>query len=285
MRFRKMHGLGNDFILVDALGDADLARNAESAAPLLCSRTLGIGSDGVLFAIPSERADFEMVMVNPDGSRGMCGNGLRCFARFLRSTGRAPSDEIRLDTPNGVTLAKLLPSDDPSRGDVQVEMGRPGLRREQIPMVGAKGERVVDEPLSVDGTEFRVTCVSMGNPHCVIFVEDPEAVDLATLGPAIEHHPAFPERTNVHFVGVSNPGELVLRVWERGAGATQACGSGSCAVAVAGVLTGKTRRRAVVHNPGGDLEIDWRADDDMVLMTGPTEYVFDGEIDLDHLAG
>lgn len=279
-----MHGIGNDFVVVDALDDPTLAAIAESAAVRLCNRSLGIGSDGVLIAVPSARADFEMIMVNPDGSRGMCGNGLRCFARFLRANGRTAKDELTIDTPNGVTTARLLPSDRPLRGDVEVDMGAARLSAAEIPMLPptppASGDRVVDYPLQVDGATYVVTCVSMGNPHCVVFVDDPEAVDLARIGPLIENHEAFPERTNVHFCRVAAEDKLIMRPWERGAGATLACGTGACAAAVAGAISGRSGSETDVLMPGGSLHITWLANGH-VLMRGPAETAFIGEIELD----
>ncbi|MBD3174354.1 MAG: diaminopimelate epimerase [Armatimonadia bacterium] len=286
MTFHKLHGLGNDFVVVDALDDPEVARDAEEAAPGLCDRTFGIGSDGVLIAVPSDAADFEMIMVNPDGTRGMCGNGLRCFARFLRHTGRTTADAITIDTPGGVTTARLLASERPDAGEVEVDMGRPLLGRASIPMRVGPGQdpaaHVIDETLMVGDQAFPVTCVSMGNPHCVIFVEDPSAMDLAHLGPAIEHHEEFPERTNVHLVQVIADDELSLRVWERGAGLTLACGTGACAATVAGAVSGRSGRQAVVHMPGGDLRIHWKPEGN-VLMRGPAVTAFVGEIELDRL--
>ena len=285
VRFTKMHGLGNDFVVIDAVDDPALAALAESAAVRLCDRTRGIGSDGVLIALPSAKADFEMVMVNPDGTRGMCGNGLRCFARFLRANGRATADELTIDTPNGVTTARLLPSGHPLHGDVEVDMGVARLSAAEIPMdppaPPASGDRIVDYPLQVGGATYVITCVSMGNPHCVIFVDDPDVVDLAHVGPLIENHNAFPERTNVHFCRVVASDELVMRPWERGAGATLACGTGACAAAVAGAISGRSGREADVRMPGGSLRIRWLPEGN-VMMKGPAETAFVGEIELDH---
>lgn len=286
MRFHKMHGLGNDFVVVDAMDDPELARRVEESAPALCHRALGIGSDGVLIAVPAERADVQMIMVNPDGTRGMCGNGLRCFARFLTHIGRISSDLITIDTPGGVTTATLLPSEHPGSGEVEVDMGAPALGRAAIPMRVPPDRDpsapVIDEPLEVAGETYRVTCVSMGNPHCVIFVEDPDAMDLGRIGPLIEHHEEFPERTNVHLVQVVAEDELRLRVWERGAGLTLACGTGACAATVAGAISGRSGRRTTVHMPGGDLWIHWLPQGN-VRMRGPAVTAFVGEIDLDQL--
>ncbi len=280
MRFTKLHGLGNDFVVVDALTDAGLGAQVEAEAPRLCNRSTGVGSDGVLIAAPSSRADFEMIMVNPDGTRGMCGNGLRCFAHFLRLTGRTDADVITVDTPNGVTTARLFRTQDPLIGDVEVDMGPPRLTRAEIPMTGDPSAMVVDETLLVGDRALTITAVSMGNPHCVIFVDDPWAEDLETLGPAVERHEAFPNRTNVHVVRVVDAGRLALRVWERGAGVTQACGTGACAATVAGVLSGRSGSDVVVEMPGGNLSVRWPARDAHVLMRGPAEVAFTGEIDL-----
>lgn len=279
MRFSKMHGLGNDFVLVDAVDDPDLARRAEAAATALCDRRLGIGSDGLLIAVRGERAPFEMVMCNPDGSRATCGNGLRCFGRFLRLEGRTDSDELTVETLGRVTQITIFASDALGKGEVEVDMGAPRLLRREIPMLGDPDEQVVDEPLLVDGETFAVTCVSMGNPHCAIFVDDPYRVDLERWGPKIENHPSFPERTNVHFVHVAGPDEHIMRVWERGAGITQACGTGACAITVAGALSGRAAREAMVRMPGGSLSIRW-TDDDSIRMRGMAELAFTGEIDL-----
>jgi diaminopimelate epimerase len=279
MRFAKMHGLGNDFVLVDAIDDPGLAKRAQSAATFLCDRRLGIGSDGLLIAVRATAAPFEMVMLNPDGSPATCGNGLRCFARFLRMQGRTDRSEFTVETLGRLTQVRIFPSEDVANGEVEVDMGPPRLLRREIPMLGKPDEKVVDEELVVDGKAFRVTCVSMGNPHCVTFVDDPDAIDLETWGPKFENHPSFPERTNVHFVKVAGPHEHVMRVWERGAGITQACGTGACAVAVAAALSGRSERDALVRMPGGTLSIRWVPEGN-ILMRGMAELAFLGEIEL-----
>ncbi len=279
MRFAKMHGLGNDFVLVDAVDDPTLAERARAAATLLCDRRLGIGSDGLLIAVRGACAPFEMVMLNPDGSPATCGNGLRCFARFLRLQGHTEADEFAVETLGRLTRVRIFPSAEAGKGDVEVDMGAPRLLRGEIPMLGSPDEQVVDEPLTVHGRTYAVTCVSMGNPHCIVYVDDPWSVELERIGPLIENHPSFPERTNVHFVRVVGPHEHTMRVWERGAGITQACGTGACAITVAGALSGRAARDAVVHMPGGDLAIDWTAEGG-VRMKGMAELAFTGEIDL-----
>lgn len=279
MRFTKMHGLGNDFVLVNAVDDGDLAARAERAAVALCDRRLGVGSDGLLIAVRGLRAPFEMIMCNPDGSRATCGNGLRCFARFVRQEGLIDVDEFAIETLGRVASARVLPSASLGAGEVEVDMGPPRLRRRLIPMLGEPEEDVVDEELLVEGERFAVTCVSMGNPHCLIFVADTDAVDLERWGPRIENHPSFPERTNVHFVQVVSPSELKMRTWERGAGATQACGTGACAATVGAALSRRADRSVLVRMPGGNLHIAW-AGDDSIRMLGMAELSFTGEIAL-----
>lgn len=266
--FTKMHGCGNDFVVLDCLeqqppGLAGIARE-------LCHRRFGVGADQLLTIRPSDSADFTMEIYNADGGQvEMCGNGIRCFARYVYEHGLTRKREIEVETLAGVIRPRL-------RGDlVEVDMGRPVLDGREIP-VDADG-RIVDRPLVVDGSEYTVTCVSMGNPHCVLYVDDVEALDLPRLGPRFEHHAFFPNRVNTEFVQVLGSGEVRMRVWERGAGETWACGTGASAVGVAGVLTGKTGRKITAHLKGGDLEIEW-ADDDRVTMTGPAREVFQGSI-------
>ncbi len=268
--FTKMHGCGNDFVVLDCMEGApaalaDIARN-------LCHRRFGVGADQLLTVRPSDSADFRMEIYNADGGEvEMCGNGIRCFARYVHEHGLTRKREIEVETLAGVIRPRL-------RGDrVEVDMGRPVLDGRAIPV--AAGGRILDHPLAVDGVEYTVTCVSMGNPHCVLYVDDVDALDLPRLGPRFEHHGFFPHRVNTEFVQVLGRGEVRMRVWERGAGETWACGTGASAVGVAGVLTGRTGRKITVHLMGGDLEIRW-ADDDRVHMTGPAREVFQGRIRL-----
>lgn len=290
MDFVKMQGLGNDFVLVDCLESGLKPEDIRARAVALCDRRFGIGSDGVVIVCPPEsaEADLKMVFYNPDSSEGMCGNGLRCFAKYAYESGRLPRDHFRVETIGGVVDIAL--EVEVGQGEdfgaaagivhaVRVDMGPPHLTRQELPMLGLPSERVVDELLAVGDQEFRVTCVSMGNPHCVVFVDSVFDTPVESWGPQIEHHPAFPERTNVEFVQVMAPDRLKVRVWERGAGVTLACGTGACASVVAGSLAGRSSRRATVELPGGSLSIEW-TEHDHVLMTGPAETVFSGKIGL-----
>jgi diaminopimelate epimerase len=271
--FTKMHGLGNDFVVLDGVSRSlpDLAPHARR----LCDRRFGIGCDQLLVVAPASdpTCDFRMQIYNADGSEvEMCGNGIRCFARYVVDRGLTTQEEIRVETGAGVIVPRLA-------GDrVRVDMGRPVLEGRRIP-VDLDG-LVMSHPLEVAGERIPFTCVSMGNPHAVTFVKKVAAVDLALLGPAAEGHPFFPKRANIEFVQIDAPDEVTVRVWERGAGATLACGTGASAVCVAGVLEGRTEREVTVHLPGGDLAIEWSEADDHVYMTGPTAEVFTGEIDL-----
>ena len=272
MRFTKMQGLGNDFVVVKA---EKLPEEPETVARAVCDRHFGVGADGLVFILPSTVADLEMRIFNPDGSEAeMCGNAIRCVARLAYETGLVKKEVLRVQTGAGILVPRLCLAGGRVVA-VEVDMGEPVLERSLIPMAGPPG-RVIDEPLLVAGKEFRVTAVSFGNPHCVIFVPDVNQVNLQEIGPQIEHHPVFPRRTNVEFVQVISREELRVRVWERGAGVTLACGTGACAAAVAGVLNGLSARRVRVTLPGGELSISW-ADDNHVYMTGPAVPVFTGE--------
>ncbi|HEX8550891.1 MAG TPA: diaminopimelate epimerase [Abditibacteriaceae bacterium] len=294
MKFTKMHGLGNDFVMVDCL-DSVPNIDFERLAEAVCDRHFGIGGDGLILILPDDEANFRMRMWNPDGSESeMCGNGIRCFGKYLFDAGKV-SGEVSVATTKGLQRIEIK-AEDSKPGDatvsVRVDMGVPRLQRNEIPMTLVEGQfggdtqQVVDQPLDVDGTPYRITAVSMGNPHAVIFVEDVESVPLKELGLQIEHHAAFPERTNAHFVQVLGPNKLWMRTWERGAGDTLACGTGACSVLVAAVLNNKLgagERRALVHLPGGDLEIEWSTNNH-VFMTGPATTVFSGELDKNWLA-
>jgi diaminopimelate epimerase len=274
LRFTKMHGIGNDYVYVDCFSQtvADPAGLARRVSP----RRTGIGSDGLILICPSSIADCRMEMYNADGSRGqMCGNGIRCVGKYAYEHGLARRESLRIETDAGVKLLRLH-TDRDAVVRVTVDMGEPILEGPRIP-VAAEG-RVVNVPLQVGTDTYRITCVSMGNPHCVVFTPDVEALALAQLGPQFEHHPFFPQRVNTEFVSVLARDALRMRVWERGSGETAACGTGACAALVAAVLNGKTDRRAIVHLNGGDLDIEWNADNH-VLMTGAAEEVFTGEIE------
>jgi diaminopimelate epimerase len=275
VRMVKMHGAGNDYVYVDCREHdvADPPRLARAVA----RRHHGIGSDGLILVRPSAAADVRMEMYNADGSRAqMCGNGVRCVGKFVYERG-LHANPMRIETDCGVKTLELAVG---ARGHVSgatVDMGVPVLDGRRIPV--ARDGRVVDQPLDVAGTTWNITCVSMGNPHCVVFVPDVESLDLERIGPAFEHHALFPERVNTEFVAPRSRREVDFRVWERGSGETMACGTGACAAVVAGALTARTERRVLVHLRGGDLEIEWRADDH-VYMTGGAAEVFTADVDL-----
>ena len=272
--FVKYQGLGNDFILID---------NRAQSEPLLtpaqaiewCDRRFGIGADGVIFALPGqEGADFTMRIYNSDGSEPeMCGNGIRCMAQFLKDLGAPTTDGgYQIHTLAG----RIVPTFTPD-GLISVDMGAPILDASRIPTTLAAADRqAVDVPVLVGDRSWQVTCVSMGNPHCITFVDNVASIPLATIGPEFEHHEVFPERTNTEFVQVIGRDRLRMRVWERGAGATLACGTGACATLVAAVLLDKADSRAVVELPGGDLDIWWDRASDRIHMTGPAQQVFSG---------
>ncbi len=277
LRFAKLHGTANDFVYVDAR--EGFPGDPAALAPRLCDRRRGIGADGLILIEPvtDGTADCRMVIYNADGSRPeMCGNGIRGLAKFVWDRGIARENPLRVATDAGVKT--IIP--DVAGGvvaRVTVDMGTPEWDGRRIP-VDADGE-VVERPLTVDGRSWHVTCVSMGNPHCVMFVDDVATLPLETLGPRFAGHPFFPRGVNTEFIRVAARDRLEMRVWERGAGETQACGTGACAAAVAAARTGRAERRATVSLPGGDLLIDWRADDH-VLMTGDAVEVYEGRIEV-----
>ena len=273
MKFIKMHGLGNDFVFLDRFS-VSTDEDYPELAKQLCHRNFGIGGDGLVVILPSKVADARMRIINSDGSEPeMCGNGIRCFARYVYDQGIVRHNPMRVETLAGVLTIHLTIKEAQVQG-VRVDMGEPILRADLIPVL-AQGEPVVGETLEVLGETFQYTAVSMGNPHCVIFVEDFTTLDFERLGPAIEKHALFPRKTNVEFIEVNSPKDLTMKVWERGAGPTLACGTGACASAVAAVLNHKTERAVTVHLPGGDLLIEWGLDNH-VYMTGPATYVFKG---------
>ena len=280
LSFTKLHGCGNDYLFVDCTRGNNLSGSAAVApiARYVSDRHTGVGSDGVILICSSERADLRMEMYNADGSRGMmCGNGIRSLAKYAYDHGLTTKRSITVDTDSGVKKLDLELGADGRVARVRVEMGKAVLEGREIP-VDADGQ-VIDHPFQVAGRDWRVTCVSMGNPHCVTFDVDPEGLELERIGPQFEHHPFFPQRVNTEFVRVDSPTELTMRVWERGSGETFACGTGACAVLVAAVLTGRAKRRAVVHLRGGDLEIEYHEDGE-VVMTGPSVEVFSATISL-----
>lgn len=269
--FTKMHGIGNDFVMLDGLRHPVDEERLADLARRMCDRRFGIGADGLILLVAGQKERFRMRMFNPDGSESeMCGNGIRCFVRFLRQKGHTVETSVRVETGAGV-----LALEETEEGLVKVDMGPARLTRAEIPMLGEPGEPFVDGPLDACGRKFEGTAVSMGNPHLVVFVDSVSEVPLEQWGPALENHPLFPRRTNVHFVQVESPTRLIQRTWERGAGATLACGTGACACTVAAALTGRAQRSVTVRLPGGELRTEW-LDDGRVLMTGPAETVFEG---------
>ena len=276
MRFTKMHGLGNDYVYVYGFAEK-LPADLPALAVRVSDRHFGVGSDGLILIVPSEVADARMRMFNADGSESeMCGNGLRCVAKYVYDHGIARKPQLALETGRGVLTVDLeVKADKVSR--VRVDMGEPILRAADIPTT-LPGDPPVNAHLDIrELGRFEVTAVSMGNPHAVIYVKDVANVPLAVIGPTLERVAEFPKRVNVHFVQVHSPAEATMRTWERGSGITLACGTGACAVAVAGVLTGRTERKLLAHLPGGDLELEWSAADNHVFMTGPATEVFSGE--------
>ena len=276
-KFTKWQGCGNDFVLFDCLQD-DIEDYA-SVARKVCDRHYGVGADGILVVLPSAQADFRMRIFNTDGSEAeMCGNGIRCFARYLYDFGLTKETRFTVETGAGILVPEIVLDGDTVKG-IKVDMGEPHLLGEEIPVVGFDGSKVIDKSMSVDGQEYHFTAVSMGNPHCVIFVDDAENFPIYELGHKFEEHALFPKKTNTEFVEVKDRQHVRMRVWERGAAVTLACGTGSCATVVAGILNGKLDRDAAteVELDGGKLSIHW-ANDNHVFMTGPAELVFSGEL-------
>lgn len=277
MKFTKMQGLGNDYVYVNCM--EQMVEDAAETARRVSDRHFGIGSDGLILICPSDKADFEMRMYNADGSRGeMCGNGIRCVGKYVYDYGLTDKTSLSVETLGGIKHL-FLEVEDGKVSLVKVDMGPAILEPEKIP-VTAEGSRVVDEPLQVDGKTFRMTCVSMGNPHAVIYVDDVQRMDLEKTGPSFENHERFPNRINTEFAHVLDRNTVEMRVWERGSGETLACGTGACAVAVASILNGYTEDQVTVRLLGGDLKIEWDREANKVYMTGPAEVVFDGEIRL-----
>ena len=280
LRFTKMHGISNDYVYISTFDQPE--EDWEQLAIRLSDRRTGIGGDGIILVCPSDIADAKMRIFNADGSEGMmCGNGIRCVGKFVYDKGLVPADKttVTIDTLSGIKTLELTVRD----GKVQsarVDMGAAILTPAEIPVVFDK-ERMIDEGLTVDGREWRVTAVSMGNPHCVTFVDDVDGLALEKIGPHFEHHPAFPERVNTEFVKVIDDHTLQMRVWERGSGETWACGTGACATAVAACLNGfcKKGEDITVRLRGGDLVINYT--DETVIMTGPASTVFEGEVEIE----
>ncbi len=284
LNFTKWHGCGNDFVFfIDMKDELDEKYNLSKLAVQLCDRHFGVGADGVIVILPprdSEANDFRMRIINLDGSDAeMCGNGMRVFAKLAYEAGLTDKDEFRVETGAGIIIPKL----NIVNGNVEsvtVDMGEPILAGPAIPVSGYGDGKVVRQPITVAGREFNMTCVSMGNPHAVVFMDNEEDCDLiATIGPSFEKHPAFPAKTNTHFCYVRDDSHIRMRVWERGAAMTLACGTGSCAVMTAAVLEGRTGRRAEIELDGGILQLEWR-DNNHLYMTGPAVKVFEGVLNI-----
>lgn len=275
MKFTKMQGIGNCYLYINCFEEK--VENPSALSVTLSDVHFGVGSDGIILIKPSQRADCEMDIYNADGSRAMmCGNGIRCVGKYVYERGLVKKDVLTVDTQSGIKTLYLDVKDGRVKS-VRVNMGKPDLCARTIPTL-FQAERVIDEPYKIDGKEYRMTCVSMGNPHCVVFLPEIDSLDLIQLGPKFEQDPVFPERVNTEFIRVISKDEVQMRVWERGSGETWACGTGACAAAVACSLNGKTGRDVLVHLRGGDLAIHWDENTDEVFMQGPAEFIFDGTI-------
>lgn len=280
MKFTKMHGLGNDYVYVNCFREH--IENPPETARFVSDRHFGIGSDGLIMINPSKRADVEMEMYNADGSRGeMCGNGIRCVAKYVYDYGLTDKTSISVETLGGIKYLDLTVKNGKAEL-IRVNMGKPVLAPKLIPIVpgNPEDEAVIDASILVDGREYRMTGVSMGNPHAVIYVDDVDGLDIEKIGPKFENHKRFPNRVNTEFVKVLDRHTVQMRVWERGSGETLACGTGACAAAVSCILNGLTEDTVTVKLLGGELEIEWDREADVVYMTGPATVVFDGEIEI-----
>ncbi|MDD3362170.1 MAG: diaminopimelate epimerase [Hespellia sp.] len=277
LKFTKMQGIGNDYVYVDCTKQR--LENPKEVAVRVSDRHFGIGSDGLILINPSEVADFEMAMYNADGSRSeMCGNGIRCVAKYVYDYGLTTKKEITIETLGGIKYLDLT-VEDGKVVLVKVDMGQPILKASEIQIL-SDNEQVIDEAIMVDGAEYHMTGVSMGNPHDVVYMDDVTALEIEKLGPKFENHERFPKRINTEFVRVIDRNTVQMRVWERGSGETLACGTGACAVAVACILNGLTEDKVTVQLLGGDLLIEWNREMNRVFMTGPAAVVFDGEMEL-----
>ena len=280
MKFTKMHGCGNDYVYVNCFEET--VENPGLVSKKISDRHFGIGSDGLILICPSNIADFHMEMYNSDGSEGaMCGNGVRCIAKYVYDYGLTDKTYVSLETKAGIKYLDMTVKDG-KVAMVKVDMGAPITKPDQIPAISDK-EIIVDEPITVDGQEYRITCVSMGNPHGVVFVDDTDSIDIEKIGPKFEHHEMFPDRTNTEFIQIIDRNNIKMRVWERGAGETLACGTGTCASVYACILNGLTEKSVDVHLLGGCIHIDYDEEKNTIYMTGPAEVAFDGEIKLETL--
>lgn len=273
MKFTKMHGCGNDYVYINCFEEK--IENPTELAIKVSNRHFGVGSDGLILICPSDKADFRMDMYNADGSQSeMCGNGIRCVGKYVYDYGLTNKDEVSVETLAGIKYLKFQIEDGKVKM-ITVDMGEPELIAANVPVI-SENEKAIDEEIIVDGVAYRMTCVSMGNPHSVVFVDSTSEFPLEEIGPKFESHERFPRRVNAEFVQVLSENEVNMRVWERGTGETLACGTGTCATAVACILNGKTKDEVKVHLLGGDLIIKWDRDTNHIYMTGPAEVVFDG---------
>ena len=281
MKFTKMHGCGNDYIYVDGAKEIISKEEKPEIVRRLSDRHFGIGGDGVIFVNPSKEADFEMEMYNMDGSRSeMCGNGIRCVAKFVYDKGLTDQTSISIISGGSVKYLELNVENE-KVSTVKVNMGAPMLKAADIPVIFEKEEEeVIAEKIEVAGNTYEMTCVSMGNPHAVVFMEDVAGLDIEAIGPLFENHERFPRRTNTEFVKVIDKNNVEMRVWERGTGETLACGTGACATLVACVLNGLTEDEATVKLLGGSLQIKWDRQENLIYMTGPATTVFEGEVEI-----
>ena len=275
MKFTKMHGIGNDYVYVNCFKEE--IENPSELARVVSNRNFGVGSDGLILIRPSEKADFQMDMYNSDGSQAeMCGNGIRCVGKYVYDYGLTDKTQITVDTLAGIKYLDLT-VEDGKVSKIRVNMGEPILKPELVPVISPE-DPAVDIPIEVKGKKYNMTCVSMGNPHAVIFMDHVKDLDIEVIGPYFENHTCFPKRTNTEFVEILDRNTVNMRVWERGAGETLACGTGACATAVACVLNDKTEDKITVHLLGGDLQIEWDRETNQIYMTGPATTVFDGEL-------
>lgn len=277
MKFTKMHGIGNDYVYVNCLDEK--VKDPARAAKLVSDRHFGIGSDGLILIEPSSAADFTMTMYNADGSQGaMCGNGIRCVAKYVYDHGLTNQEHICIETKSGIKEVDLTVREGKAEL-VRVNMGSPDLTAAHIPIL-ADSEQAINLPLDIEGKIYHITGVSMGNPHAVVYLDDVDHFEIEKLGPKFENHTRFPDRINTEFCKVLDEHTLQMRVWERGSGETLACGTGACAAAVASIINGYVKEQVKVKLLGGDLQIYWDRDENLVYMTGPAEEVFHGEIDI-----
>ena len=277
MKFTKMQGIGNDYVYVNCFEET--VADPERVSEIISDRHFGIGADGLVLIMPSDKADFRMRMFNADGSEGnMCGNATRCIGKFVYDNHLTDKTSITLETRSGIKKLTLYPENGKVK-TVLVDMGKAVLKPADIPM-NVSGDTFINKPITVDGKEVFITAVSMGNPHAVTYVDDVDSLELEKIGPSFENHPLFPERVNTEFIKILDESTMQMRVWERGSGITMACGTGACATAVAAYLNHKAGRKSRVRMDGGDLQVHWNETDGHVYMTGPAVKVFDGEIEI-----